>query len=246
MKSEEEHSNSSIAIIPARSGSKSVKNKNLRLFHGKPLIAWTIEQAIASKVSRVIVTTNSEEIKEVATEYGAEVPYLRSEELSNDTIGIEPVIIDVLDYLKNNQKYIPDCVALLMPTSPFRIVEDIDKALNIFQSKNVTSVVSVSRAIANQNPHWMLKRTECDEVVLFTGEELSKIKSRRQDLPDVYIRNDFVYMFSPDNLYKEPIGLYGDKVELMVVEDERADVDINTEMEWIVAETIFKQNHLID
>ena len=83
----------SLAVIPARAGSKSVKNKNLRIFHNKPLIAWTIEQAIASKVSRVVVTTNSEEIRDVAIEYGAEVPYLRSEELSNDTMAIEPVII---------------------------------------------------------------------------------------------------------------------------------------------------------
>lgn len=246
MKLKNTQSKKSVAIIPARSGSKSVKNKNIRLFHGKPLIAWTIEQAIASQVSKVIVTTNSEEIKKIATELGAEVPYLRSEELSNDTIGIEPVIIDVLDHLKLKQGYIADCVALLMPTSPFRVVKDINKALQIFFKKNLTSVVSVSRAIANQNPHWMLKRTENDKVILFTGENLSKIKSRRQDLPDVYIRNDFVYIFNPDNLYQEPIGLYGDEVELMVVEDERIDIDINTEMEWLIAETIFKQNHIIE
>ena len=112
----------SLAVIPARAGSKSVKNKNLRIFHNKPLIAWTIEQAIASQVSRVVVTTNSEEVRDVAIDYGAEVPYLRSEELSNDTIAIEPVIIDLLNYLKSNEEYIPDCVALLMPTSPFMMM----------------------------------------------------------------------------------------------------------------------------
>ena len=231
----------SLAVIPARAGSKSVKNKNLRIFHNKPLIAWTIEQAIASQVSRVVVTTNSEEIRDVAIDYGVEVPYLRSEELSNDTIGMEPVIIDLLNYLKSNEGYIPDCVALLLPTSPFRIVDDINESLKIFFNNNLTSVVSVSRAIANQNPHWMLKKADNNKIMLFTGQALSEIKTRRQELPDVFIRNDFVYIMKPDNLYQDPIGLYGDKVELMIVSDERPDIDINTEMEWVVAETIFKQ-----
>ncbi len=231
----------SLAIIPARAGSKSVKNKNIRLFNGKPLIAWTIEQAVASQVSRVIVTTNSEQIRDIAIKYGAEVPYLRDEKLSNDTMGIEPVIIDMLDYLKNKESYIPDCVALLMPTSPFRIIDDINNSLEIYKNNDVTSVVSVSRAIANQNPHWMLKRNDDNRVVLFTDQELSEIKSRRQELPDVFIRNDFVYLLTPENLYQKQPGLYGDKVELMVISDERADVDINTEMEWIEAETIFKR-----
>ena len=85
----------SLAIIPARGGSKSIKNKNVKLFDGKPLIAWTIEQAIASNVTRVVVTTDCKNIREIAIKYGAEVPYLRSAKLSGDTIGIEPVIIDV-------------------------------------------------------------------------------------------------------------------------------------------------------
>lgn len=231
----------SLAIIPARSGSKSVKNKNIRMFNGKPLIAWTIEQAISSSVSRVVVTTNSEEIRDIAINYGAEVPYLRHEKLSNDTVGIEPVIIDVLEYLKKNESYIPDCIALLMPTSPFRATDDINKSLEMFKNNDVTSVVSVSRAIANQNPHWMLKKNNDGKVILFTNKELSEIKSRRQELPEVFIRNDFVYMFTPKNLYKKKPELYGDKVKLMLVSDERADVDINTEVDWMVAEKIFKK-----
>ena len=152
----------SLAIIPARAGSKSIKNKNLRLFHGKPLIAWTIAQAIDSQVSRAIVTTDSNEIRDVAIKYGAEVPYLRSKELSNDTAAIEPVITDVLAYLEKSQNYIPDCVVLLMPTSPLRLVSDIDNALNIYRKSNLSSVVSVSRAVANQNPHWMLKKIKTE------------------------------------------------------------------------------------
>jgi CMP-N-acetylneuraminic acid synthetase len=230
----------SLAIIPARAGSKSIKNKNIKLFNGKPLIAWTIKQALASNLTRVIVTTDSEEIKEIAVKYGAEVPYLRDENLSNDTVGIEPVIIDVLDYLKTNESYTPDCIALLMPTSPFRNVSDINKSLEIYQSTGATSVVSVSEATANNNPYWMLKKDNENNVVLFTGQELSEIKTKRQDLPEVFIRNDFVYMLNPENLYLEKPGLYGCNVELMKASNERMDIDINTEMDWKVAEVLFR------
>ena len=187
------HSNSSLAIIPARSGSKSIKNKNIKLFNGKPLIAWTIELALASKISRVVVTTDSKEIKEIAIKYGAEVPYLRDKKLSNDTIGIEPVISDVLEYLKNNEEYIPYCVSLLLPTSPFRSVYDINRSLDIYTKKNATSVVSVSPAIANYNPYWMLRKDN-DVVTMFDGGGLSEMISRRQDLPDFFIKNDFVFI----------------------------------------------------
>lgn len=231
----------SVAIIPARSGSKSVKNKNVRLFNGKPLIAWTIEQALASNVSRVIVTTNSEEIRDIAIRYGAEVPFIRSEELSTDTMAIEPVLLDVVDYLERNEGYIPDCVLLLQLTSPFRYVEDINSALRTYAENDLTCVLSVSRAIANQNPYWMLKRGDDDKVGLFTGQDFSEMKTRRQDLPNAYIRNDFVYVMNQDNFRMSPPNLYGDKVDLMIVDDERLDVDINTEAEWLIAETIFKQ-----
>ena len=200
----------------------------------------TIAQAIDSQVSRAIVTTDSNEIRDVAIKYGAEVPYLRSKELSNDTAAIEPVITDVLAYLEKSQNYIPDCVVLLMPTSPLRLVSDIDNALNIYRKSNLSSVVSVSRAVANQNPHWMLKKNKDGTVSLFTGKNLSEIASRRQNLPDVYFRNDFVYVLDPNNLCQNPANLYGDMVELLVADDGRVELDINNESDWLAAETIFK------
>jgi CMP-N,N'-diacetyllegionaminic acid synthase len=230
----------SLAIIPARGGSKSIKNKNIKLFNGKPLIAWTIEQALASNITRVIVTTDSEEIKEIAIKFGAEVPFLRSEELSSDSAGIEPVIIDVLGYLKDNELYFPDCVALLMPTSPFREVNDINIALSVFLNNEVSSVISVTLAVANNNPHWMLKEDRNGVVKLFNGQNLSEIKTRRQDLPDVFIRNDFIYALDPKNLYTNSPGLYGESPKLMKVSENRMDIDINTQLDWNMAEILFK------
>lgn len=230
----------SLAIIPARGGSKSVKNKNIRNFDGKPLIAWTIEKALASNVSRVLVTTDSEEIREIAIKYGAEVPFIRSAKLAQDTTAIEPVLLDVLTKLKENENYVPNCIALLMPTQPFRYVSDINDALQIYTDKSASCVISVTPAVANHNPNWMLKLDDRNKVTLFTGEPLTEMKTRRQDLPPVFIRNDFVYVLSPENLYMEKPGLYGDKVELMIASEDRADVDINRELDWHVAEATFK------
>lgn len=230
-----------VAVIPARSGSKSIHNKNIKAFNGKPLIAWTIEQAKLSDVSRVVVTTDCPEICEVAIKYGAEVPYLRDAKLAGDKIAIEPVIIDVLDYLRRVDSYTPSCVALLMPTSPFRTVRDVNEALSIFTNENVSSVVSVTPAIANNNPHWMLKENLDSTIELFNGKKLSEITTRRQDLPEVFIRNDFVYAFDPENLYSEQPGLYGKSPKLMKVGADRVDVDINTELDWDVAEILFSK-----
>jgi CMP-N-acetylneuraminic acid synthetase len=242
MKSEDmAREGASLAVIPARGGSKSIKNKNTKLFNGKPLIAWTIEQAIASNITRVVVTTDCENIREVAIECGAEVPYLRSEKLSGDAIGIEPVIVDVLDYLKDSESYFPSCVALLMPTSPFREIDDINVALDIFFDGGISSVISVTPAIANNNPHWMLTEISDNSVKLFNGHNLSEIRTRRQDLPDVFIRNDFIYALDPKNLYMDKPGLYGASPKLMKVSEDRLDVDINTQLDWDVAEVLFNK-----
>ena len=231
----------SLAIIPARGGSKSIKNKNIKLFNNKPLIAWTIEQALSSNISRVIVTTDSKEIANIALSYGAEVPFLRDDELATDDMGIEPVLIDVLDYLKDKELYNPECLVLLMPTSPFREVSDINTALSIFTNERVSSVVSVTPAIANNNPHWMLKESNSGEVRLFNNKSLSEIKTRRQELPNVFIRNDFVYALDPENLYTDQPGLYGKNAKLMKVSEDRLDIDINTQLDWDMAEVLFNK-----
>ena len=231
----------SLAIIPARGGSKSIINKNIKLFNGKPLIAWTIEQALSSSLSRVVVTTDSEEIREVAISYGAEVPFLRSPCLATDSMGIEPVLIDVLEQLKNKESYSPDCIVLLMPTSPFRVSDDINTALETFLGDSITSVVSVTPAIANNNPYWMLREDGNGRVKLFNGEDLSEIRTRRQELPQVFIRNDFVYVLNPENLYMGKPGLYGDNVKLIKAADDRLDVDINTSIDWDIAEILFNK-----
>ena len=110
-----------LAIIPARGGSKGVPNKNIKDIAGKPLIAWTIEQAVSSKkIDRVIVSTDCSEIAKIAVKWGAQVPFMRPGELANDTAATEPSLMHAVDWLKENEGYEADAVVLLQATSPFR------------------------------------------------------------------------------------------------------------------------------
>ena len=133
-----------IAIIPARSGSKGLKDKNIADICGKPLIYYTISAALESKCfDTVMVSTDSEEYAKVSIRCGAEVPFLRSEEMSRDTSGTWDAVREVLTQYKNlGQKY--DYVAVLQPTSPLRTKEDIQKAYDMLQNENTNSVVSVT------------------------------------------------------------------------------------------------------
>lgn len=221
-----------LAIIPARGGSKRIPRKNIADFHGKPVIAWAIGAAKAAKsVGRVMVNTDDEEIRDVAVRHGAEVPFLRPAELAWDTVGIEPVLLDALAWLKAHEGYVPDAIALLMPTNPMRRPEDIDDAVALFEESGADSVVTVTEARANNNPHWMLRKEGPGKVVLFDGTSLKRIRTRSQDLPTCYSRNDIAYVLKPSNLFQDPPNLYGDKVELMVM-DESSQGDINTPEDW--------------
>lgn len=126
--------NNIIAIIPARGGSKGIPRKNIRLLHGKPLIAWTIETALSTScLKRVIVSTDDEEIAEVAEKYGAEVPFLRPKKYAQDDTTDMPVYEHTLHWLEENERYIPDIVVWLRPTAPLRTSEDIKNAVNILR-----------------------------------------------------------------------------------------------------------------
>jgi CMP-N,N'-diacetyllegionaminic acid synthase len=131
-----------LSIIPARGGSKSIPRKNLRVVAGKPLIVWSIEQALAAKlVDRVVVSTDDTEIADIAMRAGAEVPFLRPAELATDTAPTEPVLLHALDWLEKNDAYHPKAVLLLQPTCPVRKVGTLDRALRLFDDQEADSLV---------------------------------------------------------------------------------------------------------
>ena len=132
-----------LAIIPARSGSKGLKDKNIKLLNGKPLIAYTIEAALTTKIfEEVMVSTDSSYYAELSRQYGASVPFLRKEELAKDNTSSWDVVKQVLEDYKKMGIVFDKCV-LLQPTSPLRTKDDITNAITLYQEKNAETVVSV-------------------------------------------------------------------------------------------------------
>ena len=133
-----------LGLIPARGGSKGLPRKNIRPLLGKPLIAWTIEQALASEyLDRVVVSTDDEKIAEISRKYGAKVPFMRPKESAADEARRIDVVLHAIDWMeKNDNSY--DLIMLLQPTSPLRTSEDIDKAIKLFISKKADSLFLIN------------------------------------------------------------------------------------------------------
>ncbi len=224
-----------LAIIPARGGSKGVPRKNVRELNGKPLIGYTIESAKKSnKVSRVVVTTEDTEIATVSREYKAEVPYLRPDELSQDNSPTMECVLHMLDYLEKTEGYVSDYVLLLQCTSPLRNHSHINEAIDKLLNSDYDSIVSVCEA--EVNPYWA-NIFEGDKLKYFI-EEGRKI-TRRQELPNVYRMNGAIYLIKTEVLKKqktfEPEEVMG------YIMDSYSSVDIDTEMDFKIAEAIIKE-----
>ena len=223
-----------LAIIPAREGSKGLPEKNIKILAGKPLIAWTIEQAKKSKyIDRLIVSTDDKKIAKIALGFGAEVPWLRPKKLAHDKSKIIDVIFHSLNSLKK-EKYIPNIIILLQPTSPLRIDKDIDSALEIFFRKKAESLISISEFRHSPFCSFKINRRKYLEPV-FTWDYFKK---RRQDLTKVYLPNGAIYISTPKTLLKHK-GFYFNKITPYIMPTERS-VDIDDGVDFYLAESIIK------
>ncbi len=229
-----------VAIIPARGGSSGIPDKNIREFAGKPLIAWTIEQARkAINIDRVIVSTDSERIAHFALEYGAETPFLRPAEISASDTAIEPVMLHAYEWLRNKEGYKADSLTLLFPTNPLRETQHIDKCIELFNSSEADSVITVNESPAHYTPYWTVVRDDNGKVCYFDGKDIRTGYTRRQDFPrQCYAKNDLVFVIRPQNLYGDLPSLYGEHVELIVT-DRIFDGDINTIDDWEITMLTF-------
>ncbi len=185
--------NDILAIIPARKGSKGLPGKNIRSFFGKPLIAWTIEAAKSSRyIGKVIVSTDSERIAQTAQSFGAEIPFLRPHELSTDDSDMVGVVLHALDFFEKTG-YRPKLLILLQPTSPLRLVEDVDSAIELFLANDCDAVISVSKS---QHPiFWTFKISQNYLDPVFEDRFLAM---NRQELPDTYTPNGAIYLVAAD------------------------------------------------
>lgn len=230
-----------LGIIPARGGSKSIPRKNIKLFAGKPLIAWAIETLRQSgAVGRVIVSTDDEEIAQVAKKHGAQVPFMRPAELAGDTTPTLPVLQHALQWLKENEGYWPDYVVLLEPTSPSKRPFHVREVMETLIKTGADSTISVSEVPGVLNPYWQLKLDEKGRVELFTGGSMKDVIRRRQDLPKTYYRNSSIYAFRPELLFTDDPSFYGEDVRAYITDSKYA-FDIDTPEDWEFAERQFKK-----
>jgi len=222
-----------LSLIPARGGSKGLPRKNIKPLLGKPLITWTIEEALASKyLDRVIVSTDDAEIAEISQKYGAEVPFIRPEELSTDEAKTMDVVIHALRFFRENE-YSPDVVVLLQPTSPLRTHLDIDNSLELFFKGECRTLVSVYEASNS-----LFRSFEIKDGYLkpFLGETF--LNKSRQELPKLFIPNGAIYIAYRDSLERD-MSFYTKDTYPYIMPVERS-IDIDTELDFIIAETILK------
>ncbi len=185
-----------LAIIPARGGSKGLPGKNIKELCGKPLIAWSIEQAKASKyIDEIFVSTDSPEIAEVAENFGVVVPFLRPEELAKDTSPSSEFVIHTINYFKNKSQEF-DYILLLEPTSPLRKKNDIDNAIELLQNDTL-GVVSLGE-VHMEHPS-IVKYVEDDKIKPFLNDKIV----RRQDLDKAYFPYGVVYLVKTSYFQKE-------------------------------------------
>lgn len=198
-----------LGLIPARGGSKGVPRKNLHPVNGRPLLALTIDAArAASRLSRVILSTDDAEIASAGLALGAEVPFMRPAGLAADHSPTLPVIQHALRFCDEaGDRY--DAVCLLQPTSPMRTAADIDACVDLLESSGADSVFSMLAVPHHYNPHWVFEPDGTGWLRLATGEE--KIVPRRQELPPAYHRDGSIYITRRQTLL-EGDSLYGARI----------------------------------
>lgn len=220
-----------LAIIPARGGSKGVPGKNIRILGNKPLIAYSVEQAIASdSFAKIIVSTDDDAIAKIAIQFGAEVPFIRPSELANDTASSIDVVIHAVDFLESKNESF-DAICLLQPTSPFREKSFIAKAIAKFSSANSDALVSVLQVPHEYNPHWVFEPDANGQLQIATGEK--KIIKRRQELPQAFFRDGAIYLTKIESIKKGTF--YGEKLTY-IESNPNLYVNIDTLEDWIDAE----------
>jgi len=220
-----------LAIIPARGGSKGVPGKNSKILGDKPLIAYSIEQAVASTIfAKIIVSTDDEAIAKIALDFGAEVPFIRPSSLATDAASSISVVQHAVEFFEFKNEFF-DAICLLQATSPFREKGFINKAVEKFSSTDLDALVSVLPVPHELNPHWVFEPNAEGILKVATGE--NEIIKRRQELPKAFFRDGAIYLTKMEfiqqgTFYGEHLGYIESNPDLYV--------NIDTLEDWILAE----------
>lgn len=224
-----------LAIIPARSGSKGLKDKNIKEMNGVPLLAYSIKAALESKLfDTVYVSTDSEEYAEIAKKYDAEVPFLRSKHTASDTASSWDVVREALvQYEKVGKQF--DIITLLQPTTPLRTAKDIVNAFSIYQQKNAKAVISVCET--DHSPLWCNTLPSDMSMNKFLKEDV--FNAPRQQLNTYYRINGAIYMIDAEYILKTNY-IYGNQCFAVIMAKENS-IDIDDEFDFSIAELMLKR-----
>ena len=227
-----------VGFIFARGGSKGLPGKNTRSLGGKPLIAWAIEQGKSvARIRRLIVSTDSAEIAEVAQAYGAEVPFLRPAELAKDDSDEWSSWRHALDYLKDSEGCLPEIMVSIPATAPLRLPQDVDDCLDQYLMGGVDMVITVTEA--HRNPYFNMVKSNSDGSVGLVISPQGEAHARRQDAPVVYDMTTLAYVVDPLFVMRHASHFEG-RVRAIQVPPERA-IDIDTLLDFEIAEMLIKK-----
>ena len=225
-----------LGIIPARAGSKGLRHKNMKLFCGKPLISWTVEAALKSKyIDKVIVSTDSQDIAKIVNQYGELAPFIRPTFLSTDTALSIDVIRHVCEYSKQQYSKEYDYIALLEPTSPLRETTDIDNAIFKLNTKNVSSVVGISKT-ESQNPAFLVKKNAKDFISWYDTSQ--SIGIRRQEVDPIFYLEGSIYVSDRNKLFEENSFYHDETIGYVMSKDKSLEID--DEFDFIMAEALMR------
>lgn len=223
-----------IAIIPARSGSKGLLDKNIKVLNGLPLLAWSVKAARDTGLfSEIMVSTDSERYGDIAKEYGASVPFLRSAEMASDTASSWDALREVLLNYKGKCGLEFEDYCLLQPTSPLRTAEDIKKAYQVFEEKNAESVISVCELEHSIKTINTLATDGCMD-----GFFDSRLNARRQDAETFYRINGAIYIQKTQKLLQGE-NIYGPKAYAFIM-DRAHSVDIDNYDDFVIASALMR------
>ena len=227
-----------LCTICARGGSKGVKNKNIKELNGKPLIAYTIEQAKASGLfEHIVISTDSDDIANVAKQYGAEVFFKRSSEMASDTAGKLDVIKDAFERSEKYYNKTFDYLIDLDATAPLRIAEDIINSFKQFKENDNDNLITAMPS--RRSPYFNLVEQDKDGKV-YLSKKLDNSIVRRQDAPKSYDMNASIYIWKRDIILNEN-SIFLEKTGLYVMPEERS-IDIDTEFDFKFVEFLIKEN----
>jgi CMP-N,N'-diacetyllegionaminic acid synthase len=230
-----------LVVIPARGGSKQLPRKNILEIAGKPLIGFTIELALELKslFHKIIVSTDDLEIAEVSRNFGAEVPFLRTKELSLDTTPMVPVLKDAVEFIEAQDSIIIDWILLLQPTDPLREIKDIKAALRLAQKNECDSVISVERVYSHHPA--LMKKIVNNKIEPFLINEIEGTTRQNYD-PPAYMRNGSIYLTKRKTLMDNE-SIRGE-VSIPLIMKEGSRISIDSYNDFKLAELLIKEKGL--